>query len=57
MVMYGERFDYSKISLTEEKRVARSRADAARWGREQARRWRSRNTRAAQQQGAAPVLE
>ena len=56
MVIFGERFDYSNTHLTkEQQRVARCRAEAARRGREQARRWRAK--KAAQQHGDAPVLE
>ncbi len=59
MVLYGERFDYSKTQqLTEvQKRVARCRAEAARKGREQARLWRAKKSKAPQGQGDAPVLE
>ena len=47
MVIYGERFDYSDVRLTEEQRhVARCRAEAARRGRLQARRWATRRRQA-----------
>ena len=57
MVLYGERFDYSEPPqhTQEQQRVARCRAEAASWGRDQARRWRARKTKAARKQGAAPV--
>ena len=45
MVVYGERFVYSKPEHSKEaERVARCRAEAARWGREKARRWRANKT-------------
>ena len=43
MVIYGERFDYNNYTLTEQQeRVARCRAEAARKGRQRARRWAQR---------------
>ena len=53
MVIFGERFDYSKVTLTEQQeRVARCRAEAALRGRQQARRWAAKRRRQAKGQGA-----
>ncbi len=51
MVLFGEKFDYGKVHLTkEQERVSSCRAEAARKGREQARRWAARKRRQTQGQ-------
>ena len=56
MVVYGQRFDYSEAQISEQAaRVARCRSEAARRGRQQARRWAAKRRQA--QGRAMPVPE